>query len=132
MPSTDDPKKNTPMLDAIQHAAATLASIPPDLYDGEKKEIKVLLHNIECEFVIWKDENRIQSKYKGDFRSIIQRNSIQLIQTIAALPEWLRCECRDKNNNLLVHVICWRRLEKYIKHFIVKPVLFGCVFLVKF
>ena len=118
MPSTDYSKLSTPMLDAIQHAAAAITSIPPDIYEGETKEIKVMLHNVECGFVIWKEENRIKSKYEGDFRVIIQRNSIELIETIASLPEWLRFGCRDKHNNLLVHVICWRRLEKYVKYFL--------------
>lgn len=115
MISNIDAASGTPILDSIQEAANQINV--PDIQEGQATEIKIVVKDSEYQFVIWKEGGEIKTRYDGDFRLIIQKDSIDLIEKLVYAPETIRFECRDNKNNLIVHVMCWRGLEKYAKHF---------------
>ena len=105
-----------PILDSIR-TAANQTNADEDVQEGQRKCIKINVNDKIYEFIIWKENGIIKSKYEGDFRVIIQKDSLDLIEQLIYVPEVIRYKCRDSNENLIVHVLCSRGFSKYAKYF---------------
>lgn len=107
-----------PLLDNIQEVSNPINV--EDVRESQREDVKIVVKNKVYEFVVWKERNRMKAKYEGNFRMIIQKDSIDLIEELVYAPESIRFGCRDAKDNLLVHVLCWRGFVSYAKHFINK------------
>ena len=117
----------TPLLDSIQ-SAASQNLLEGTVKEGEQKEFKIVVKNKTHRFLIYHEHEqretsnpgkRIKARYEGDFRIVIQKDSLELIQKlIYQTPEVIRFQCRDINDNLLLHILCWRGfVNSAAKHF---------------
>ena len=103
----------TPLLDGIQSRNCQRAL--EEVKEGAQNIFEIEVKNKIHRFLICKDTKKghITAKYEGDFRVVIQKDSIELIEKlIYQAPEVIRFRCRDINDNLLVHVLCWSRSSK--------------------
>lgn len=99
----------TPLLDSIQ--SKNCHSALEEVKEGAQNIFEIDVKNIIHRFLISKDTKKghITAKYEGDFRVVIQKDSIELIEKlIYQASEVIRFRCKDINHNLLTHVLCWR------------------------
>ena len=121
---------STPILDNIQHAAAVAAEHQinnnEEIEEGKVMELKIKVNGIVYDFVIQKEPgcSKMTGKFLGDFRVMIQQRNdlmtLDLIEQLIYTPlqqDVIKYRCRDTNNNLLVHVLCWRGFVKSAHHF---------------
>ena len=85
MLSTIDGTSGTPIIDIIQEAANQINI--SNIEEGQATELIIVVENTEYQFVIWKEGGEIKTKYEGDFRIVIQKDSIGLIEKLKYAPE---------------------------------------------
>ena len=94
---------STPLLDNIQSRACQNAL---ENVKGDQNVLEIVVKDKIHKFLLWKEEKygitKIKAKYEGDFRTVIQKDSKELIEKlIYETPEVIRFQCWDMKGNLI-------------------------------
>ena len=79
---------------------------------------QVKLKYIDPEFVVWRENNVMKSKFKGNFFDIIDRDSTKTLVKFKSFPSFVRYDCLDELNASILHLVCYFGLSEFVEDFI--------------
>ena len=99
-----------------------------DAYDkltqGKEKEegvyYQVRLPDLNANFIVWKENNKVKSKFQGNFFNIINRDSTKTLVQFKKYPSFVRYDCVDELNASILHLVCYFGLAEFVEDFISK------------
>ena len=81
---------------------------------------QVRKHDINANFIIWKENNEVRSKFQGNFFDIINRDSTKTLVQFKKYPDFVRYDCVDELNASILHLVCYFGLSEFVEDFISK------------
>ena len=88
--------------------------------DVENKEPKydIQIKGVDSVFTVWKANKGLRSRFNGNYFDIIDSNSTELLVKLKSSPSFVRYECIDGLNALILHLVCYHGLSEFVKDFI--------------
>ena len=79
---------------------------------------QVKIQDIDAIFTIWKENNKVRSKYQGNFFDIINRDSTKTLVQFKKYPSFVRYDCVDELKASIIHLVCYFGLSEFVEDFI--------------
>ena len=95
--------------------------------EDEEEVYEVQIKDVDCTFMIWRENNELKSKFQGNLFHIIYRDSysgqLPLITTktlikLKSSPSFVRYDCVDELNALVLHLVCYHGIAEFVEDFI--------------
>ena len=81
---------------------------------------QVRLPDLKANFIVWKENDKVKSKFQGNFFNIINRTSTKTLVQFKKYPSFVRYDCVDELNASILHLVCYYGLAEFVEDFISK------------
>ena len=81
---------------------------------------QVRLSDLNANFIVWKENSKVKSKFQGNFLNIINRDSTKTLVQFKKYPSFVRYDCVDELNASILHLVCYFGLAEFVEDFISK------------
>ena len=89
-----------------------------DDVENKGHKYNVQLKGIDKVFSVWKENKALRSRFNGNFFDLIDGNSTELLVKLKSSPSFIRYECTDSLNALVLHLVCYHGLSEFVRDFI--------------
>ena len=116
METRDLPKRIIPCKDFLD----AYDLLTTDKETGNEVYYQVKIQGIDTAFIVWLEDNKVRSKFEGNFFDIINSDSTKTLVKFKKYPSFVRYDCVDELNASLLHLVCYFGLAEFVEDFISK------------